>query len=150
MQSKDDFHDLQDIVENLDNSLRKWNTRLRGLKAGEEGDNLAGNLEDRFANCAGDDCDIVFSNISAFHMGLSQSNSNRPRDVLIRFSSWQVKLKVWELFFGGGGTGALVEASELKCFPDLSSITLQKKKGLKLLTVVLQQEKIPYRWGYPF
>lgn len=42
------------------------------------------------------------------------------------------------------------EGSSIRLFPGLSWLTLQKRRHLKPLLLLLQKEEISYRWGFPF
>lgn len=42
------------------------------------------------------------------------------------------------------------EGSQIQLYPDLSWITLQKRRCLKPLLNVLKENELPYRWGFPF
>lgn len=77
----DDLEDVQTFVENLENSLKKNNMKLRGLKVQIEGDNLAQYLQDLFMSCVDPEC--------AYHLGQYNSRAKYPKDIIIKFFDWQ-------------------------------------------------------------
>lgn len=83
--------------------------------------------------------------VTANHTGPLKRNQQIPRDVLIKFPDWSTENTVQNLFRGGRGVS--VESSKLFCFPNLSVITLWKRKNLKFLTTVLSQHHIPVTDG---
>lgn len=50
-QQEADTNNIQQIIENLDNKVRKNNLRIKGLKEGAEGENLLVFLEELFTSC---------------------------------------------------------------------------------------------------
>lgn len=72
----------------------------------------------------------------------------KPRDVICRVHSFTLKedimrnARVIKLI--------LVDGAPVKLFPDLSWITLRKRKLLQPLLNLLQDNNITYRWGFPF
>lgn len=57
-QQEEDHDNLQNIVKNVDNNLRRNNLILNGLKEGVEGDSLNVFLENMFTGCLGSDSNI--------------------------------------------------------------------------------------------
>lgn len=65
----DDFDDLEQTVENVDNSLRKNNIRLKGVKEGMEGKDSRQFLEEVFTACLGSESEVVVQIDSAYRVG---------------------------------------------------------------------------------
>ncbi|CAH2283422.1 Hypothetical predicted protein [Pelobates cultripes] len=42
------------------------------------------------------------------------------------------------------------EDSQISLYQDLSTLTLDARRALKPLTSLMQEKRIPYRWGFPF
>lgn len=60
---------LQSSAENIENSYKKNNIKLKGLKEGLEGSDLISYLVDLFTASAGLDCELVISISAANHIG---------------------------------------------------------------------------------
>lgn len=106
-------------------------------------------LQDLFTGCVGSDSEEDIKLLSAYRVGLLKKHRQRnQRDILIKFLSWQMKLKVLETF--QSDPDCLTDNSKIMLLLDLSIITLNKRRDLKFLTTVLLQEKISYQWGFPF
>lgn len=120
----------------------KTNIRLRGLKEGVEGGNLIGYLTELFTAWAGSDCEVVITIVSAYRIGTRREVNKYPREVLIKFP------KILGIFLDQ--PRLVVEGSKLQIFPDLSCITVKKRRELKFHTTVLTSLNIRYRWGFPF
>lgn len=127
--------------------MRKNNIRLCGLQEGVEIDNLMGYLTELFTTWAGSECDTVISIVLAYRMGARKKN-RYPRNILIKFPKWSVKAQILSIFLEQ--PDLKVGGSRLHIFPDLSSITLKKRRDFKFLTIVLVTHKIKYRCGFPF
>lgn len=59
-------------MENVDNSLRRNNIHLKGIKEGVEGNDHKQFLEEIFAACLGSECDVVIQIVSGLGVGSSK------------------------------------------------------------------------------
>ncbi|PIO30791.1 hypothetical protein AB205_0124000 [Aquarana catesbeiana] len=76
-----------------------------------------------------------------------KSATSKPRDIICRISSYPLKEIVRQARLARKVTFADVQ---IQLYPDLSWITLQKRRLFQPLLHTLQDENIPYRWGFPF
>lgn len=74
--------------------------------------------------------------------------TNPPRDVICCVCDFQLKEDV--LRNARLRTKCTHDGSEIQIFQDLSNITLQHRRDLKLLLDVLRERNIIYRWKFPF
>lgn len=63
---KDEYDELERVIESLDNNQRKNNLKLRGLKEGEKGKDLTGYLIDILSTRVGSDSETEVSTTSAY------------------------------------------------------------------------------------
>lgn len=72
----------------------------------------------------------------------------KPQDILVKLLNWQVESNIlediWEL------SGLEIEGSLMSVYPDLSVITINRRKNYQFLTTVLRHKRMKYRWGLPF
>lgn len=69
----------------MENSLKKKNVKLRGLKEQVDRDNLVQYLQDLFIGCASSDCYLVIGIVSVHLIGQHNSRAKYPRDIIIKF-----------------------------------------------------------------
>lgn len=124
---------------------KKNNIKTRGLKEGIEGEDLESFSTDLFTSWVGADCEVVIRILSSYHVGVFKSSAKFPRDVIVKFLYWSTKVKILECYWEQ--PNLVIEGSSV--FPDLSAITLQKRKGFEFLTQYLQTWGILYHWGFP-
>lgn len=62
--------------------------------------------------------------------------------------NWNINFKILESYWEQ--PDILIDGVQINVFPDLSNITMRKRKELKFLMSQLQDLVIGYRWGYPF
>lgn len=75
------MEELQSVVENVDNIVKKNNIRVRGLKEGAEKKGLSQYLEEVFTGCLGVDTEIVMWITAAYCIGLLRKTQKYPRYV---------------------------------------------------------------------
>lgn len=143
-----DYDELERVVENLDNNQRKNNLKVRGLKEGTEGQDLKGYLTEVFAIWVGSDIETDISITSAFRIGPLRKVANYPRDILVQLPYWETKARILECYWQH--PDKTIEDSNISVFPDLLAITLWKRRLIRFLTVVLQDQEITYKWGFTF
>lgn len=84
------------ILENVDNQIRKNNIRIEGFIEGVEGSNLIAFLEELFTSCLGSDPDVTN------HLRYVGRRKTGPIDILVGFSDWSIKSAIfdtlWEKF----------------------------------------------------
>lgn len=77
-----------------------------------------------------------------------KDQASKPRDVICRVYSFALKediMRKARLI-----KPILIDGTPIQLFPDLSWITLQKRRVLQPLLHSLQDNCIAYRWGFPF
>lgn len=84
---------------------------------------------------------------SAFQVGSYRSGLKYSRVILVKFPSWDIKNRILKAH---RDTPDFVEGVSVGIYADLSVLTLKKRRSFQLLMSVLQRQKIPYRWDFPF
>lgn len=74
--------------------------------------------------------------------------ASRPCDVICRIHSFPLKEDI--IRKAHISKKVVFENTQIQLFPDLSGITLQKRRLLQPLLSLLQENNIIYRWGFPF
>lgn len=74
----EDVNELEEVVEKLDNSLRKNNLKIRGLKEEIEGRDLVRYLTELFTEWVGSDCELEISLLTANWVGLLRKEAKFP------------------------------------------------------------------------
>lgn len=135
-------------LEDLDNRGRRNNIRIRGLPEAEGQEDLQVILESIFNNLR----ELPLSTpikLDRVHRAIRPKNaSSQPRDVICCVHDYGIK----EAIMAKARTQRHVdfEGSQLQLYPDLSWLTLQKRRCLKPLLTVLKDNDLSYRWGFPF
>lgn len=113
-----EFDELQVIVENID-SARKNNIKLHGLKQEAERDNLRAYLEEFVSGCQSADSDIFVQIVKVLRTSLLHKGNKNPRDILVQFVNWAVKIGVLNIF--RGIPGVTEDTSDVVCFLGIRS-----------------------------
>lgn len=92
-QRESDSARISQIVEEVDNNLRRSNLRLRSLKEGIEGDSLKTYLETLLTGCLGSDTDGVVQLDFVFRIRSLSRKDRRSKDrgILMRFTERKIK-----------------------------------------------------------
>lgn len=96
----------------------------------------------------GSDSDIEIHINFAYRIGPLRARAKYPRDIILQFESWSVKVKIIAAY--REQPEIIAAGSQLFVYSNLSEITLKKRKCLRFLTEKLQRRQIRYRWGFPF
>lgn len=86
----EDVDVLEEVVENLDNSLRN----IRGLKETMEGEDLVHYLVELFSEWARSECGLVINIQAAFRVGIYRAKQRYLRDRIVKLPHWNIKSKV--------------------------------------------------------
>lgn len=142
------LRNMQRHLEDLDNRGRRNNIRVRGLPESEGPEDLHETLQLLFNNLLGDPPNKPIEMDRAHRALRPKGPISRPRDVICRVHSFPLK----EVIMRKARTTKkiLFENTQVQLFPDLSWITLQKRRLLQPLLILLQENDITYRWGFPF
>lgn len=83
----------------VDNLAKKNSVKVRGLKEQVEGDNLCIFMKDLFTSWVGSESNEKVKLELAYRIGpIRKYHHRNPRDMLVKLSTWQSKLKVVEAF----------------------------------------------------
>lgn len=104
-------------------------------------------LTELFSTCVGSESETEVTLSTAFRIGPRRKTASYPRNIIIKFPYWNMKAKILESFWEQ--SESVIEGYQISVFPDLSVITLKKRKLLKFLTLDLQEQGISYKWGLP-
>lgn len=89
-------------------------------------------LVDLFTSWLGSDADTTVQIVTAYRVGPLRQRQRTPKDMLIKFPSWSMKIKVQENF--RQDPKLIVDGVGLSSFPVLSLITIHKRRNLKFVT----------------
>ncbi|CAH2312243.1 Hypothetical predicted protein [Pelobates cultripes] len=138
--------DLRRQVEDLDNRGRRNNIRVRGLPE-QTGEDLSDILQRLFADVLGEEAPDTY-NIERAHRALRPPrNDGPPRDIICCLLSFQLKEAIMK---AARSQNITYLGAQVSLFQDLSPLTLEARRALRPLTRMLQDRRIPYRWGHPF
>ncbi|CAH2276010.1 Hypothetical predicted protein [Pelobates cultripes] len=138
--------DLRRQVEDLDNRGRRNNIRVRGL-AEQAGEDLITILTQLFTQILGEEAPDTY-HIERAHRALRPPRADGlPRDVICCLLSFQLKEAIMRA--ARTQTVTFMDA-QISLFQDLSHLTLEARRALRPLTRLLQDRRIPYKWGHPF
>ncbi|CAH2319298.1 Hypothetical predicted protein [Pelobates cultripes] len=139
--------ELRRQVEDLENRGRRNNIRVRGLPE-SEGESPREILEGLFTQVLGEEAPPDFGLERAHRALRSPRRDGLPRDLVCCFQSFQLK----ETIMRAARTQRTITYmdSRVSLYHDLSPLTLDARRTLKPLTGLLQQKRIPYKWGFPF
>lgn len=142
------LRNMQRHVEHLDNRGHRNNIRIRGLPESEGPEELHDTLQTLFNNLLGDPPNKPIEMDCAHRALRSKGPISRPRNVICRVHSYplkeDIKRKACTI------KKVVFENTQIQLYPDLSWITLQKRRLLQPLLISLQENNIVYRWGFPF
>lgn len=142
------LRDMQRHVEDLDNRGRRNNIRVRGIPEVDGPEDIQHILQDVFNNLLGEPV-TKFIEMDRAHRALRPKNATtQPRDIICRINSYPLKEDIMRQ--ARLARRVTYKNAQVQLYPDLSWITLQKRRLLQPLLRILQEENIPYRWGFPF
>lgn len=142
------LRNMQRHIEDLDNRGRRNNIRIRGLPEPEGPEDLHETLQLLFNDLLGDPPDKPLEMDRAHRALRPKGPPSRPRDVICRVHSFPLKEDIMRK--ARSAKRVVFENTLIQLFPDLSWITLQKRRLLQPLLILLQEKNITYRWGFPF
>lgn len=90
----EDMYEIQQVLENLDNNIRKNNIRIKVLKEEAEGHDLKAFLEELFTGCLGSDSMVTINLLFAYRICYVGEKRERSSDVLVGFANWTMKAAV--------------------------------------------------------
>lgn len=97
-------------------------------------------LEELFADLLGSESELKFLISEAYRIGFCNNFRKTYKYVVVKFPDWQTKNKAIELLT----KEPALNIEGIPIFPDLSIITIQKRRNLNFLTTTLQQDGIAY------
>ncbi|MEE6511388.1 hypothetical protein FKM82_017871 [Ascaphus truei] len=144
-----EIHTLRDGLEDQENRNRRQNIRIRGIPEAVLPGHLKEYLTDLFTTICGDlqqrDLEIDRAHRA---LGTRLEDPNRCRDVIVRLHSYSTKEKL----IGACRERDCIQFREetLQVYNDLSKMTINRRKELLPLTLVMRDNGIKYKWGFPF
>lgn len=144
---EDDFDDLQQLVETIDNNSRRYNVLFKRVKEGTEGPDLVKFMAELCVTHFGTANDATAQVISTYRVGGRRQSEDKPRDVVVHLSNWHIKTEI--LTCSLEKSGLTVGGASVSVFPDISFITLRKRRYFHFLTRILRTKGIKYKWGFP-
>ncbi|XP_077327569.1 uncharacterized protein LOC143962118 [Lithobates pipiens] len=138
------LRDMQRHVEDLDNRGRRHNIRVRGIPEAEGPEDLQFILQEIFNELLGEPPTKFIEMDRALR---PKNATSSPRDVICRLTSFHIKEDIMRQ--ARLARVVTFRNTPVQLFPDLSWLTLQKRRILQPLLRTLQEAAIPYRWGFP-
>lgn len=141
------LRDMQHHLEDLDNRNRRNNIRVRGLPESSRPEDLRSVLQTIFNNLLGVPASTHIEMDRAHRALKPKDQASKPRDVICRVHLFALKEDIMRK---ARLIKLIVDGAPIQLFPDLSWITLQKRRLLQPLLHSLQDNSIAYRWGFLF
>ncbi|CAH2283020.1 Hypothetical predicted protein [Pelobates cultripes] len=139
--------DLRRQVEDLDNRGRRNNIRIRGLPEAE-GELPHELLTGLFSHLMGEAAPDDFG-IERAHRALrAPRRDGLPRDLICALASFPLKEELMKAARSRPDLHYM--DAPVALYHDLSQTTLDTRRALRPLTHLLQERRIPYKWGFPF
>ena len=134
--------------EDLENRLRRENIRIRDLEEGAEGPDVEAFITGMFHEIL--DNPMTKIKIDRVHrVGPPMTAvKRRPRDILVKMRSFKLKEEILKKARQKGDTS--FQGFKCALYQDIAPSTLTRRFQLKPVTDKLRQDKIRYRWTYPF
>lgn len=142
------IRDMQRHIEDLDNRGRRNNIRVRVIPEPEGNEDLQTTLQSIFNNLLGEPPTKHIEMDRAHRALRPKGAASKPRDVICRVTSYPLKESIMRQ--ARIARKVIFDGVQIQLYPDLSWITLQKRRLLQPLLQILQTKAIPYRWGFPF
>ncbi|CAH2277495.1 Hypothetical predicted protein [Pelobates cultripes] len=139
--------DLHRQVEDLDNRGRRNNIRVRGLPEAE-GESPQEILTGLFTHLLGEAAPEDFGIVRAHRALRAPRRDGLPRDLICALVSFPLKEELMKAARSRPDLSYM--DSPVSLFQDLSQTTLDARRALRPLTRLLQERRIPYKWGFPF
>ncbi|CAH2314431.1 Hypothetical predicted protein [Pelobates cultripes] len=141
------FLDLHRQIEDLDNHGWRNNIRIRVIPEAE-GEVPQKILMGLFTHLLGDAAPSDFG-IERAHGALrAPRRDGLPSDIICALVSFQLKKSLMRA--ARDQQQITYMDAQVYLFQDLSMITLDACRALRPLTRLLQERRIPYKWGFPF
>ncbi|CAH2330124.1 Hypothetical predicted protein [Pelobates cultripes] len=139
--------DLRRQVEDLDNRGRRNNIRVRGLPEAE-GESPQEILTGLFTHLLGEAAPEDFGIVRAHRALRAPRRDGLPRDLICALVSFPLKEELMKAARSRPDLSYM--DSPVSLYQDLSQTTLDARRALRPLTRLLQERRIPYKWGFPF
>lgn len=133
-------------AEDQENRDRRKNLRIRGLPEPSQTENLK-EVIGRVFNpiiLKEESNEIKIERVHRIRRPQGMS-IDIPRDIIVRFESWEVKNHIWRNL--KGKSPITFEGKEIQIFQDLSQETLRRRRTLKPLLKILQEQEIQLQLG---
>ncbi|KAM4040915.1 uncharacterized protein ACNLHF_012161 [Anomaloglossus baeobatrachus] len=142
------IHYLTEALDDAENRGRRNNLRIRGLPEEVDSRDLPRVLQ-RVFNKILDAPPANEIELDRAHraLGPRSSDPNRPRDVICRVHHYVQKEAIQQKL--RDGASALFQKVKLQILPDLSRLTLQRRRALRPLLDLLRAHNL-HSWGFPF
>uniref|UniRef100_A0A803J8S4 L1 transposable element RRM domain-containing protein n=1 Tax=Xenopus tropicalis TaxID=8364 RepID=A0A803J8S4_XENTR len=146
---RDELIQVKDSCEDLENRSRRQNLHIRGVPEEIGATELREYIQALCSTlCPGMAAELWRLDRAHRSLGPRPPISKPPRDIGVRFHYYESK----EAVLTATRAAKLIEfqGHKVQIYSDISPVTLAKRRELRPVTRLLQERKIPYRWGYPF
>lgn len=147
-QLEDDLQSLTAKVADLEDRNRRNNVKLRGIPESVSNAELTPFIQKMLATLLkpASERDLLIDRAHRLPKPKGVPDS-APRDVIMRVHFFNVKEDLMQ--FSRKHPQLPEPYQAVKVFADLSQFTIQARKRLQPVTLILRQHNIPYRWGFP-
>lgn len=144
---KSDYRMMAYKLEEQENQSRRQNLRIRSLPE-QQNEDLPSKMKKIFNPILGLEEETTLK-IDRVHRIRKPPNlrSDTPRDVIVKFHSFEDKDKIWKNL--RGTPSVRFEDKDIQIFSDLSAGTLARRRQLRSLLEQLRRANIKYSWGFP-
>ncbi|CAH2300334.1 Hypothetical predicted protein [Pelobates cultripes] len=132
-------------MEDLDKHGRRCNIRVRGVPELEGEKDMERLLTRLFCSILQEDTLNTMELIRA--QLLPRLENAAPRDLICCLGSYKLKDNIMRK--ACSRQTCEFQGAQVALINNLSSLTLEAKWALQPVTIVLQERRIPYRWGFP-
>lgn len=137
---------LENKIEDLENRSRRDNLRLRGIP--ETVLDLSQYTKSLYKSLLPDIHEEMFRMDRIHRVASRQTRPVGPRDVLLKLHYPELKWNILKAAREIGPEG--IGEHKIQIFPDISSVTVDKRRRMKPVTNILRSHDIRYKWAFPF
>uniref|UniRef100_A0A8D0AZB7 Uncharacterized protein n=1 Tax=Salvator merianae TaxID=96440 RepID=A0A8D0AZB7_SALMN len=139
---------LQEQVVDLQNCVRRGTIRIRGVREGLEGSNMAQFLITWWSGLF-PDLNLNISDIARAHRSLTMRRDSQqfPRDIIVAFDRYTMKTKIFAALCTKADLS--LEGRKIIVLQDIAPETLRLCQKFKPYMSLIQSANLKFRWGFP-
>lgn len=134
-------------IDDLENRSRRDNFRVRGIP--ESITDVPKAIQELIKSLIPELPPPIKLELDRAHRSLGPPRKDgSPRDVVVKPHFYSVKEEIMKI--SRQQSRILFQGQEIQIFADISPTTIQKRRALKPLLLILTQREIKYWWAFPF